>query len=109
MAAVNLLLASDKVDRDIKENDGWTSLSWAAENGHEVVVKLLVEQDDVEADPTGRYSRTPLSRATEKGHEAVVLALLARDGIDWTRKITTARRRCLRRARGGGEGAAGAG
>lgn len=42
VAAINLLLASDKVDLDIKDNDGWTPLSWAAEKGHETVVKPLV-------------------------------------------------------------------
>ncbi|KAH9224675.1 heterokaryon incompatibility protein-domain-containing protein [Leptodontidium sp. 2 PMI_412] len=39
---VNLLLAKDSIDPDLKDNQyGRTPLSWAAENGHEAVVKLL--------------------------------------------------------------------
>ncbi|KAL8756771.1 MAG: hypothetical protein Q9184_004385, partial [Pyrenodesmia sp. 2 TL-2023] len=57
-----------------------TPLLWAAENGHEAVVKLLLARDDVEADSKDiYYSQTPLSWAAENGHEAVVKILLARD------------------------------
>ncbi|CAG8982672.1 hypothetical protein HYALB_00014050 [Hymenoscyphus albidus] len=42
-AVVKLLLQTDKVDADSKDNKyGQTPLSWAAENGHEAVVKLLL-------------------------------------------------------------------
>jgi hypothetical protein len=54
-----------------------TPLSWAAENGHEAVVKLLLATEAV--DPNSKdieYRRTPLSWAAEKGHEAVVKLLL---------------------------------
>jgi ankyrin repeat protein len=39
---VKLLLATGKVDIDPKDSEhGRTPLSWAAEGGHEAVVKLL--------------------------------------------------------------------
>jgi ankyrin repeat protein len=40
---VKLLLVTDKVDVDFKDTEcGRTPLSWAAEGGHEAVVKLLL-------------------------------------------------------------------
>ncbi|KAN0079520.1 hypothetical protein V8E54_004734 [Elaphomyces granulatus] len=51
-----------------------TPLLWAAENGHEAVVKLLLDKNaDTESEALGE---TPLSLAAEKGHEAVVNLLL---------------------------------
>jgi ankyrin repeat protein len=38
---VKLLVERDDVVADSKDNNGWTPLSWAAEQGHEAVVKLL--------------------------------------------------------------------
>ena len=39
---VKLLLAKDGIDPDLKDSQyGQTPLSWAAQNGHEAVVKLL--------------------------------------------------------------------
>lgn len=40
-AVVNLLLKTEKVDIDLKDDSGYTPLSWAARNGHEAVVELL--------------------------------------------------------------------
>jgi len=60
---------------DSKDNNGRTPLWWAADGGHEAVVKLLVERDDVAADPKDKDGRTPLSRAVGRGHEAVVKLL----------------------------------
>ncbi|KAH9212573.1 ankyrin repeat-containing domain protein [Leptodontidium sp. 2 PMI_412] len=88
---VNLLLAKDGIDLDLKDSQfSRTPLSWAAENGHEAVVKLLLETGKVEAvvkllletgkvevDSKDKYNnRTPLSCAAENGHEAVVKLLL---------------------------------
>jgi ankyrin repeat protein len=38
---VKLLLETGEVDIDSKDNGGQTSLSWAARNGYEAVVKLI--------------------------------------------------------------------
>ena len=38
------LLLEAKANVDAKANDGRTALHWAAENGHEAVVKLLLEK-----------------------------------------------------------------
>ncbi|RYP77344.1 hypothetical protein DL771_001139 [Monosporascus sp. 5C6A] len=62
--------------RDAKGNYNRTPLSWAAENGHESVVKLLLAAG-VKADSKDKWVRTPLSYAAESGHESIVKLLLA--------------------------------
>jgi ankyrin repeat protein len=62
-------------DLDSEDTYGQTPLSWAAENGHEAVVKLLLEKGaDLEAKDKDGW--TPLLWAAEKGHEAIVKLLL---------------------------------
>ena len=58
-----------------QDDDGHTSLSLAAENGHEAVVKLLLENSAKFTD-RDELQRTPLSLAAMNGHEAVVMLLL---------------------------------
>ncbi|KID93484.1 Pfs, NB-ARC and Ankyrin domain protein, partial [Metarhizium majus ARSEF 297] len=73
---VAFLLASDKGDLESRNNDERTPLSWAAEKGHEAVVKLLLETGRVEIEAKDNNGRTPLSWVAENGHEAVVKLLL---------------------------------
>ena len=66
-----------KAEVDSKDNRySQTPLLWAAENGHEAIVKLLLASE-AEVDSKDYISRTPLSRAAGNGLEAVVKLLLA--------------------------------
>lgn len=49
-AVAKLLLEYTRVDPDLKDSDGFSSLSLAASNGHETLVKLLLETERVDAD-----------------------------------------------------------
>ena len=73
-------------DPDPKDSEGRTPLSWAAQWGHEAVVKLLLAKDGVDPDSKDSDGQTPLSWAAENGHEAVVRLLLAKDGVDLNSK-----------------------
>ncbi|EJP61221.1 Ankyrin repeat-containing protein [Beauveria bassiana ARSEF 2860] len=46
-----LLLDTDRIDIDTRDNNGQTPLSWAAENGHEAVVKMLLDTGKVDLAP----------------------------------------------------------
>ncbi|KAL2008399.1 hypothetical protein VTN00DRAFT_8381, partial [Thermoascus crustaceus] len=76
---IRRLLGNESI-ADVKDTFGRTSLSRAAEEGHEAVVQLLLEKD-VDADYKDKYGQTPLSWAAGKGHEAVVQLLLEK-GVD---------------------------
>ena len=69
---------------DVNQIDcmGNTPLIWAAENGHEGVVRLLLEQEDIKPDEPDEYGRTALSWAAESGHAGVVDLLLRRDDVN---------------------------
>jgi ankyrin repeat protein len=60
-AVVKLLLSKDGVNPDFKDDNGRTSLSWAAGNGHEAVVKLLLSKDGVDPDSKNDNGWTSLS------------------------------------------------
>jgi ankyrin repeat protein len=70
-----------------------TPLSWAAENGHEAVVKLLIETNEVNLESKDiTYGQTPLLWAVENGHEAVVKLLIETQKVDLDFKDKTFRR-----------------
>ena len=81
-AGFGLLYLSEKlscltINLNSKDSAQRTPLSWAAENGHEAVVKLLLAKSaDIEA--KSGFGQTPLSKAARNGHEAVVKLLLAK-------------------------------
>jgi ankyrin repeat protein len=74
---------------DSKSNTARTPLSYAAEEGHEAVVKLLLE-NPVDMDSKSNTGRTPLSYAAENGHEAVT-KLLLENPVDMDSKSNTGR------------------
>jgi ankyrin repeat protein len=57
------LLSRREDDIDAKDGDDLTPLSWAAEGGHEGIVKMLLATGKVDADSKDDYGQTPLSRA----------------------------------------------
>ncbi|KAH8649012.1 ankyrin repeat-containing domain protein, partial [Ilyonectria robusta] len=59
---------------DTRDDYGRTPLSWAAEGGHEAVVRLLLEKGAA-IEARDRYGWTPLSLAAGGGHMAVVRLL----------------------------------
>ena len=65
-----------KIEADSKDGYSRTPLSWAAEEGHEAVVKLLLETGKVYADSKDNGGRTPLHWAAWIGHEKIVESLV---------------------------------
>ncbi|OBT59915.1 hypothetical protein VE03_10522, partial [Pseudogymnoascus sp. 23342-1-I1] len=81
-AVVKLLLDTDNVDADSKNEVGLTPLFLTAENGHEAVVKLPLGTGKVDADSKDRYGQSLLLLAARGGHKAVVKLLLDTDKVD---------------------------
>ncbi|KAF7550515.1 hypothetical protein G7Z17_g5676 [Cylindrodendrum hubeiense] len=75
-----LKFGSEKIDLNSEDNDneGRTSLHWAAEQGHRVIASLLKEKGADMSKPD-RDGRVPLSLAIEEGHCSIV-SLLVEDG-----------------------------
>ncbi|KAI9858732.1 MAG: hypothetical protein M1813_007364, partial [Trichoglossum hirsutum] len=68
---------------DSKDNYSRTPLSYAAEGGHEVVVKLLLGAKDVDPNSRNNDSSTSSLLCTARGgHEAVIGLLLSANGVD---------------------------
>ncbi|RYP32296.1 hypothetical protein DL767_005271 [Monosporascus sp. MG133] len=80
-----LLLATGRVnlvDIDAKDDSGYTPLFWAAENGHEAMVKLLLSTGKVDPDAKNNSGRTPLILAVKNGDEAMIKLLLDTGKVD---------------------------
>jgi len=84
---------------------GRTPLLWAAECGHEEVVRMLLTRQDINPDLAGT-GWTPLLLAAKHGHGGVVKMLLERENVDPNRADTQYGRTPLSWAAGHGhEGA----
>ena len=91
---------------DINQIDcaGNTPLVWAAQCGHEEVVKILLGRDDIDSEKPGTYGQTPLHCAAESGHEGVVKTLLGRDDVNPNKQNVWGQTPLLRAAGSGQEG-----
>src|ERR1700722_14607775 len=99
-----MALFRNEHDPDVKDTNGRTPLSRAAEKGHEAVVKLLLDKVGVDLDSKDTiYGQTPLSRAAENGHEMVVKLLLDKEGVDPDSKTIDGRTPLSRAAQMGHE------
>ncbi|RBR10782.1 uncharacterized protein FIESC28_09313 [Fusarium coffeatum] len=61
-----------------KEGNRKTALAFAAQNGHEEVVRLLVSTEGVVIDTKDNMGRSPLIHAASLGHEGIARLLLDR-------------------------------
>ena len=77
------VLEMKKWDVNAPDYSGSTALRWAAERGHDGVVKMLLEREDVDPDQAdSNLGMTPLMWAAQNGHEGVVKLLLEGDGVN---------------------------
>lgn len=79
---VELLLATDGINPNLRGFHGDTPLSLAVEVGNERVVKLLLAADGINPNSQDSDGRTALSCAAGEGHETIIKLLLAADGIE---------------------------
>ena len=80
---VSAVLKMKEWDINAADCFGCTALIWAAEKGHEAIVKMLLERKDVNPDLADTVAgRTPLSWAAENGHVGVVQMLLEREDVN---------------------------
>ncbi|KAI7759639.1 hypothetical protein LZL87_014225 [Fusarium oxysporum] len=75
-----MLISRD--DADLMDSYGRTPLSYAAEKGHEAIVKLFLDTGQVNVDAKDQSGRTSLSWACERGHEAMAKLLLKTGQVD---------------------------
>ncbi|KAK2762720.1 hypothetical protein FQN54_000894 [Arachnomyces sp. PD_36] len=76
-----VLLLENGLDLNARDSYHRTPLAWAAENGHEAVVKLLLARKDVDIGFKKISAEVPFITSSGYGHEAVVSLPLARDGV----------------------------
>ena len=79
--AVALLGGVGGCDADMADGGGRTPLAWAAESGHEGMVKLLLNRKEVNPQSRDNYGQTPLWYAAKGGHEGIVKLLLDRKEV----------------------------
>lgn len=81
-----------------------TPLSYAAEGGHEMMIRLMLEQKHIEADFKDELQKTPLLYAAGRGHEGVVRLLVSRADVEADSKDYDGRTPLSHAAENGHEG-----
>ncbi|KAJ5151386.1 uncharacterized protein N7482_010638 [Penicillium canariense] len=81
-AAFKMILTSNRVDPNMRDDSLRTPLFVAAEFGQEEIVKILIETDGVHPDTKNKYGETALSSAAANGSLATVECLLATGAVD---------------------------
>jgi ankyrin repeat protein len=79
---VMTVLLNNSHNRYLKDAHDRTPLSWAAEHGHELVVKLLLSMGDTDSNSPDPKGWTPLFLAASRAHKSVVKLLLDTDCIN---------------------------
>ncbi|GMF88283.1 unnamed protein product [Aspergillus oryzae] len=83
LADIVNVLARETVEFNSQDSGyGRTTISWAAENGYEAVVKLLLATGKVDIDSKDSNSRIPLFWAAKNGHRTVVELLIGTEKVD---------------------------
>lgn len=67
---------------NVQDSSRRSPLSWAAEKGHEALVKLLLDTGKVDVNARDKKDRTPLLWAAAKGHDNVVGLLVDTGRVD---------------------------
>ena len=101
---VTVLINGESYEVDQQDCAGRTPLAWAAESGHEGVVKLLLERGNVDPNRPDARDRTPVASAALMGHEGVVKLLLERENVDPNRPDSYGRTPLVNAATKGNEG-----
>ena len=73
------LLLERNVDPNASDDDGWTPLITAVQNGYQEAVRLLLGRQDLNPDIKDNRGETPLMIAVENGHEEIVRLLLGKE------------------------------
>ncbi|KAH7228922.1 ankyrin repeat-containing domain protein [Fusarium oxysporum] len=71
MPLAMLLIASKDTSPNLRDVNGRTPLSWAAEKGHEGFVTLLLAAEGIDANSKDGSGQTPLFYALRSGYAAI--------------------------------------
>lgn len=88
------LLLEKGANLESKSYSGRTPLSWAAEKGHNAVMKLILEKDTKLESKNKSSDWTPLSLAVEKRYKTVIKLLLKKDTELEFKDKSSGRHRC---------------
>ena len=72
---VGQLLAAPGIEVNAANKDGWTPLSWAADQGHEAVVGQLLAAPGIEVNAADKDGETPLLVAQRRGYRGIAKLL----------------------------------